>query len=87
LEAKSLKVKVKLFGSTRESAGQKEIEVNLSSEPSTVAELKSSLYTAYPALASGASYLVVAVNRKVADDSIKITASDELALLPLVSGG
>jgi molybdopterin converting factor subunit 1 len=82
-----LKVKVKMFGVTRESVGQKEVEVNLSSEPSTVAELKSSLFAAYPALASGASYLVVAVNRKVADDSTKITASDELALLPLVSGG
>jgi len=82
-----LKVKVKMFGVTRESVGQKEIEVNLSSEPSTVAELKSSLFVAYPALTSGASYLVVAVNRKAADDSTKITASDELALLPLVSGG
>jgi molybdopterin converting factor subunit 1 len=87
LEAKRLKVNVKLFGSTREAAGQKEVEVTLSSEPSTVAELKSSLYSAYPALASGASYLVVAVNRKVADDTAKIAASDELALLPLVSGG
>jgi molybdopterin converting factor subunit 1 len=87
LEAKRLKVKVKLFGSTRESVGQKEVEVTLHSEPSTVADLKGSLYSAYPALASGASYLVVAVNRKAADDSTKITATDELALLPLVSGG
>jgi molybdopterin converting factor subunit 1 len=82
-----MKVKVKLFGSTREAVGQKEVEVNLNSEFSTVAELKSSLYTAFPALASGASYLVVAVNRKVADETTKIAASDELALLPLVSGG
>lgn len=82
-----MKVKVKLFGATRESIGQKEAEVTLNHEPITVAELKSSLYTAYPALASGASYLVVAVNRKVADDTAKVTSSDELALLPLVSGG
>jgi molybdopterin converting factor subunit 1 len=87
LEDKRLNVKVKLFGSTRESVGQKEVEVALDSDSSTVAELKSSLYAAYPALASGASYLVVAVNRKAADDSAKIKASDELALLPLVSGG
>lgn len=82
-----MKVKVKLFGSTRESVGQTEAEVTLNSEPATVAELKSSLYAAYPALASGASYLVVAVNRKAADDNTKIAATDELALLPLVSGG
>jgi sulfur-carrier protein len=82
-----MRVKVKLFGSTREAVGQKEIEVNLSSELATVAELKSSLYSAYPQLASGASYLVVAVNRKAADDSTKVTTSDEIALLPLVSGG
>lgn len=82
-----MKVKVKLFGSTREFVGQKEIDVTLSSEPATVAELKSSLYSAYPTLASGTSYLVVAVNRKAADDNTKITATDELALLPLVSGG
>jgi molybdopterin converting factor subunit 1 len=87
LEANTLKVKVKLFGSTREAVGQKEVEVTLDSESSTVADLKSSLYSAYPSLASGASYLVVAVNRKAADDSTKIAASDELALLPLVSGG
>jgi molybdopterin converting factor subunit 1 len=82
-----LKVKVKLFGSTRESVGQKEVEVNLNNEPSTVAELKSSLYATYPALASGVGYLVVAVNRKAADDSKKVISTDELALLPLVSGG
>ena len=82
-----MKVKVKLFGSTRESVGQKEVEVSLDSGASTVAELKRNLYAAFPALASGASYLVVAVNRKAADDSTKIAASDELALLPLVSGG
>jgi molybdopterin converting factor subunit 1 len=87
LEDKRLNVKVKLFGSTREAVGQREVEVALGSDASTVAELKSSLYAAYPALASGASYLVVAVNRKAADDSTKIAATDELALLPLVSGG
>jgi sulfur-carrier protein len=87
LEANILKVKVKLFGSTRESVGQKEVEVTLHSDPSTVTDLKSSLYSTYPSLASGVGYLVVAVNRKAADDSTKVTSTDELALLPLVSGG
>jgi molybdopterin converting factor small subunit len=52
-----------------------------------VAELKSSLFAAYPALASDAAYLVVAVNMKVADDTATVISTDELALLPLVSGG
>ncbi|MGD6806919.1 MAG: MoaD/ThiS family protein [Candidatus Bathyarchaeia archaeon] len=82
-----MKVKVKLFGSTREAVGQKEAEVTLQNEPITVAELKSSLFAAYPALASDAAYLVVAVNMKVADDTATVISSDELALLPLVSGG
>ncbi len=82
-----MKVKIKLFGSTRESVGQKEVEITFNQEPISVSELKNSLYTNYPALASGAGFLVVAVNRKVADDSTKVTATDELALLPLVSGG
>jgi len=82
-----VKFKIKLFGSTREAVGQKEAEVTFNHEPITVTELKSTLYTVYPALVSGAGYLVVAVNRKVADDTATVTSTDELALLPLVSGG
>jgi molybdopterin converting factor small subunit len=79
--------RIKLFGLFRETAGSKELEVTLVLGHTTVADLKKCVHYSYPALSSLNMPFLVAVNRKVADDSKIVKPEDEIALLPLISGG
>jgi len=82
-----LTFRVKLFGYFREIAGNKEVTVPVDREQTTVADLKLTLTSVYPNLASAKTPYIVAVNRKVAQDSAPVSPTDEIAVLPLVSGG
>ncbi len=79
--------KIKLFGFFREVVGSRELSVILGYGQTTVADLKKSLRDCYPALSSLNMPFIVAVNRKVAADSTSVQPSDEIALLPMISGG
>jgi len=80
-------LRVKLFGLLREAVGINEVTLILADECITVEGLKRDLLVCYPVLAYLNVPFVVAVNRKVADNTAKITSCDEVALLPFVSGG
>jgi molybdopterin converting factor subunit 1 len=80
-------VRVKLFGYIREATGMKEMAIHLDSNHTGVNDLKQNFYEKYPKIASNGVFIMVTVNRKVANDSTRIASSDEVALLPLVSGG
>ncbi len=75
---------VKAFGITKEIIGTKESVVEL--EAATVHELKEFLYNKYPRL-SGLKSLFIAVNHNYAEDMQAIHETDEIALIPPVSGG
>ncbi len=77
-------VKVKLFASSRELVGESEVKVSLADQ-TTVGNLRKKIVEMYPALSK--ITFVIAVNHKVVDDSIIINHSDEVAILPPVSGG
>ncbi|MGH9921662.1 MAG: molybdopterin converting factor subunit 1 [Nitrososphaerales archaeon] len=77
-------VKVKLFASSRELVGENEIKISLADQ-TTVGNLRRKIVEMYPALSK--IPFVVAVNHKVSDDSTVISNSDEVAILPPVSGG
>ncbi|MGH9877354.1 MAG: molybdopterin converting factor subunit 1 [Nitrososphaerales archaeon] len=77
-------VKVKLFASSRELVGENEIKISLPDQ-TTVGNLRRKIVEMYPALSE--IPFVVAVNHKVSDDSTIISNSDEVAILPPVSGG
>ncbi len=79
--------RVKLFGLIREAAANKEVHVSIEGDCITVGDLKRQLQVSFPSLASANAGFVVAVNRKVANDTTTVTVSDEIAVLPLVSGG
>ncbi len=79
--------KVKLFGVFREVAGNNELTLSLGDGDATVAVIKRCLQDTYPQLALVQMPFVVAVNRKIADDTAAVMATDEIAVLPLVSGG
>jgi len=78
---------VKLFGLLREAVGLNEVTFSIAGEYITVEDLKRDLLVCYPVLASVNASFVVAVNRKVANNTTKIALCDEVALLPFVSGG
>jgi MoaE-MoaD fusion protein len=74
-------VRVRLFAQLRERAGSRELSLELPEG----ARVRDAL-TAVSELAEGLP-LVMAVNREYADEDAPLSAGDELALIPPVSGG
>ncbi|MBN8826224.1 MULTISPECIES: MoaD/ThiS family protein [unclassified Spirosoma] len=78
-------VSVLLFGITRDLTGQSSVSVPLLEE-ARVGDLLTQLHQQYPQLA-GIRSLLVAVNGEYAETDQILTPSDEVALIPPVSGG
>jgi sulfur-carrier protein len=78
------KYKVKAFGITKDILGGRETVVEL--EGQTVAALRAELLKKYPSL-EGLRSLFIAVNHSYAEDNNSIAETDEIALIPPVSGG
>ncbi|MFZ6009843.1 MAG: MoaD/ThiS family protein [Bacteroidota bacterium] len=78
------KYKVKAFGITKDILGGKETVVEVAGQ--TVGDLRRELTSRYPKLA-GLRSLMVAVNNDYAEDHVALKDSDEIALIPPVSGG
>ena len=76
-----MKVTVRLFAQLRERAGRSEVEVELP-EGAVVRDAIAALDD----VAAGLP-VVMAINREYADESAPLSAGDELALIPPVSGG
>jgi molybdopterin synthase sulfur carrier subunit len=79
-----VKVKLKTFGIARDILGGKEVLVEV--EGTSVADLRQELETRYPQL-TGLRSLFIAVNQSYAADTLELNESDEIALIPPVSGG
>jgi molybdopterin converting factor subunit 1 len=81
-----MRVAVKLFAAGRELAGAAECVLELDGAV-TVGDVRHGLIERCPALASLAPRSLVAVNAEYADDATRLSAGDEVALIPPVSGG
>ncbi|WP_445385034.1 molybdopterin converting factor subunit 1 [Robiginitalea sp. IMCC44478] len=81
-------MKILLFGITRDIIGEGSLMIaeKDSKGLNTVGELKAQLKKEYPEL-NDLSSLAVAVNQQYATDKESIKGSDEIALIPPVSGG
>jgi molybdopterin synthase sulfur carrier subunit len=79
-----MKYKVKAFGVTKDILGGKEAVVELTGQ--TVADLRNQLFQDHPQL-QGLRSLLIAVNNTYAENDQVIRESDEIALIPPVSGG
>lgn len=77
---------VRLFARARDLAEADTIRVELP-EGATVAELRHRLAADFPALAALLERSALAVDSDFAEDSRVLSANDEVALLPPVSGG
>jgi len=79
-------VTVRLFALARERAGRSQVVLDLP-EPATVADLRRVLAASYPELAPLVPSLLIAVESEYAPDDRSVTAGDEVAAIPPVSGG
>jgi molybdopterin synthase sulfur carrier subunit len=79
-----MKLKIKAFGVTKDYLGGKEAVVEIKGR--TVGDLRTELNERYPQLL-GLRSLYIAVNRDYADENKVLEITDEIALIPPVSGG
>jgi molybdopterin converting factor subunit 1 len=79
-------VRVRLFARAKDLAGADAVDVTLSPN-ATVAELRRRLATDYPALSALLARCAIAVAGEFVDDSLILSPSAEVAVLPPVSGG
>ena len=80
-----MQLKILTFGVTRDIVGAPEYQLDLQ-QPMRVSELRTELFTRFPGLAELRS-LAIAVNEEYAEDDQVLTASDDVVLIPPVSGG
>lgn len=85
VQAMKTSFRILAFGMARDILGRSVMELEWNS-PLTVGELREELIRQYPELARLKS-LAVAVNSEYAQDGNLLTAGDEIALIPPVSGG
>jgi molybdopterin synthase catalytic subunit len=81
-----MRVTVKIFGSLRESVGEKELNLELP-EGARVEELRERLVSQHPVFDQLGPRVAVSVNLEVADANQTLSDGDEVAFLPPVSGG
>ncbi len=78
-------ISVLLFGITRDLTGQSAVSLPLN-EGARVSDLLESIHARFPDLARIRS-MMVAVNGEYAEPEQPLSSSDEVALIPPVSGG
>lgn len=79
-------IRVHLFARARELAGTLLVEAPLPAN-ATVAMLRAKLAEQVPALAKLLETSAIAVNHDFAEPELVLAASDEVAIIPPVSGG
>ena len=84
--ADAVEVKVLLFAAPREAAGRREVRVRVA-DRATARDVLDALVLLHPELARWRGTAAIAVNRRVAAEGAPVSAGDEVALLPPVSGG
>lgn len=86
MKTSTFTVRALLFASLQDAAGARQVEVEMAAG-ATVADLSARLGERYPALASRLPRVRVAVNEELVDAGRELSAGDEVAYLPPVSGG
>ena len=81
-----MRLVVQLFARARDLAEAERLSVELPAG-ANVAELRSAIVEQVPALASLLAVSAVAVNHDFATDEVVLLDSDEVAIIPPVSGG
>jgi molybdopterin synthase sulfur carrier subunit len=77
-------IRVKCFGVAKEIVNSDTL--NVDNPTLSVKELREEIHKSYPGFSSIKGFMI-AVNQEYATDEMKISASDEVAIIPPVSGG
>lgn len=80
----TMTITVRAFGITKEILGGREVAIEISGK--TVGDLRNKLLDSHPKLI-GLRSMMIAVNNQYAEDSEILSGSEEIALIPPVSGG
>lgn len=80
-----MRIKVLAFGIARDILGNRRLELEVPEETS-VMDLKNHLIQRFPDFAKVSAFKL-AVNQEYVQDSIRIRESDEVVIIPPVSGG
>lgn len=81
-----MKFNLLAFGIARDIVGGATFQLELPGDAATVADLKNVILEKHPRF-SGLASLQIAVNADFAEDEIMLCETDEIALIPPVSGG
>lgn len=81
-----MKIEIKLFATLRDLVGSRTASLQLD-EPVTVNSLLAAMAEQYPAIAPTLPIALVSVNKQFAEGETAVSAQDEVALFPPVSGG
>jgi len=79
-------ISIKLFASLRQKMNLDEIKIKIDNEI-TVLQMKKIIFETFPNFRKLNIPFFVAVNHNYAKDSVVIRTTDEIALIPPVSGG
>jgi molybdopterin converting factor subunit 1 len=82
-----MKLDVKFFATLKEKAQTSHLVIDLEDHQPTVADLLVELVRQKPLIESSLKSVLVAVNNEFAFPEQPLSASDEIALFPPVSGG
>ena len=81
-----ISIKIVFLGPAKDFAKAESATLELA-DGATIANLRRELSKRYPSLAAALPTIRFGVNQEFADDDTILTANDEVALIPPVSGG
>ena len=81
-------LKIKVFGILRENLKSNTLSIPINNNNSiSLGEIKKCLKELYPCLSKNEIDFVFAVNKVIRNENVSVTSSDEIALIPPISGG
>lgn len=86
IEDNGCKIDLRLYASIKDVLGKDRIDIDWTKNM-TVGDLRKQLDASYPILSIVNARFSISVNRKPVDDSELIRNTDEIAVLPPISGG
>jgi len=80
-------LKIKVFGIVREKLKSDTLNIPINNSSISLEEIKKYLKEFYPYLSKNEINFVFAVNKVIRNENVNVTSSDEIALIPPISGG
>lgn len=82
-----MQIKILFFATLRDLAGQRELQISMTEQSPTVANVRTHLIEQYPDLAAHLKAALVAINEEYAFGTESVADGDTIAFFPPVSGG